>query len=141
MTCGQILRNLNSHGVTRPRRSPFPLEGVTRGRANYSWLSHSCRERRPAGRTLTLWHPPELGIADPEVRNALEHCLNLAHSTETMVGSGERLAAARSAVDLVRAYDRVLENIRVVPLSLQEQQYARDRLAPVKDLLRKYRLR
>jgi hypothetical protein len=65
----------------------------------------------------------------------------LARSTGTLVAAGDRLAAARAAVELVRAYDRVLENIRLVPLSLPEQQCARDRLAPVAELLRKYRLR
>jgi len=65
----------------------------------------------------------------------------LAQSTETLVAAGDRLAAARAAVELVRAYDRVLENIRLVPLSLLEQQRARDRLSPVAELLRKYRLR
>jgi hypothetical protein len=44
-------------------------------------------------------------------------------------------------VELVKAYDRVLENIRLAPLSLPEQQRVRDRLTPVTELLRKYRLR
>jgi len=67
--------------------------------------------------------------------------LALAHSTQTLVAARDRLAAARAAVELVKAYDRVLENIRLVPLSLPEQQRIRDRLAPVAELLRKYRLR
>jgi hypothetical protein len=54
---------------------------------------------------------------------------------------GDRLAAARAAVELVKAYDRVLENARLVARSLPEQQRVRDRLTPVAELLRKYRLR
>jgi hypothetical protein len=73
--------------------------------------------------------------------NQVRACLALARWTETMVASGERVASARAAVELVRAYDRVLENIRLVPLSAPEQQGARDRLTPVMELLRKYRLR
>jgi hypothetical protein len=65
----------------------------------------------------------------------------LARWTQTAIASGERLAAARAAVELVNAYDRVLENIRLVPLSLPEQQRVRDQLTPVTELLRKYRLR
>ncbi len=57
------------------------------------------------------------------------------------MAAGERLAAARAAVELVKAYDRVLEHIRLVPLSLPEQQRVRDRLTPVAELLRKYRFR
>lgn len=75
------------------------------------------------------------------VRTEVESCVALARATDSMLGSGERLAAARRAVDLVRAYDGVLEKIRLSPLSIAEQQRVRDRLAPVKDLLRKYRLR
>ncbi len=85
--------------------------------------------------------PPESGIADAAVRDAVQNCLAMARSTETAVASGERLAAARAAVELVKAYDRVLENIRLVPLSLPEQQRVRDQLTPVAALLRKYRLR
>ena len=85
--------------------------------------------------------PPEPGIADFSVRDEVESCLALARSTETLVAAGDRLAAARAAVELVKAYDRVLENIRLVPLSPPEQQHVRDRLTPVADLLRKYRLR
>jgi hypothetical protein len=97
--------------------------------------------RQIAARVATLRVPPEFGIAGPDIQAELESCLALARSTQTMVASGERLAAARAAVDLVRAYDRVLDNIRLVPLSIPEQQRVRDQLAPVKDLLRKYRLR
>ena len=85
--------------------------------------------------------PPELGIADSSIRDEVKSCLDLARWTQTAVASGERLAAARSAVELVKAYDRVLENIRLVPLSVPEQQCVRDRLTPVTELLRKYRLR
>jgi hypothetical protein len=65
----------------------------------------------------------------------------MARSTSALLAGGDRLAAARAAVELVRAYDRVLENIRLIPLSLLEQQRVRDQLAPVAELLRKYRLR
>lgn len=85
--------------------------------------------------------PSEPEIADFNVREEVEGCLALARSTQTLVAAGDRLAAARAAVELVKAYDRVLENIRLVPLSLPEQQRVRDRLTPVAELLRKYRLR
>jgi Tat protein secretion system quality control protein TatD with DNase activity len=78
---------------------------------------------------------------DPDVWAEIENCLALARETEVAIVSGERLKAARSAVDLARAYDRVLENIGLVPLSAQEQQRVRDQLAPVREQLRKYRLR
>jgi hypothetical protein len=65
----------------------------------------------------------------------------MARSTETLAAAGDRLAAARAAVELVKAYDRGLEHIRLVPLSLPEQQRVRDRLTPVAELLRKYRFR
>jgi len=81
------------------------------------------------------------GIADPDIRAEVEKCLALSRETEMAVGSGERLTAARRAVDLARAYDRVLENIRLVPLSAPEQQCVREQLAPVREQLRKYRLR
>ena len=84
--------------------------------------------------------PSESGIADSNIRAEVESCLDLARWTEEVVASGERLAAARAAVELVKAYDRVLESIQLVPLS-QEQQRARDQLAPVAGLLKKYRLR
>jgi hypothetical protein len=80
-------------------------------------------------------------IADPDIRNGLDRCVALARSAAEMLSSGDRLAAARAAVDLVKAYDGVLENIRLVSLSVQEQQTVRAQLAPVRDLLRKYRLR
>jgi len=88
-----------------------------------------------------LLFPPEPEAAETTVRAEIEACLALAHATEIMLAAGQRLAAARQAVELVRAYDRVLENIRLVPVSISEQQRVRDQLAPVKDLLRKYRLR
>jgi hypothetical protein len=65
----------------------------------------------------------------------------LARSTQALAAAGDRLAAARAAVDLVKAYDRVLEKIQVVPLSLPEQRRLRDQLAPAAELLRKYKLR
>jgi hypothetical protein len=85
--------------------------------------------------------PSDPAIAESNVRHEVENCLALARSTETLVASGDRLTAARAAVDLVKAYDRVLENIRHVPLSFLEQRRVRDRLTPVAELLRKYRLR
>ena len=85
--------------------------------------------------------PPERETAATSVRGEVENCLALARSTEILVVSGERLAAARRAVELVKAYDRVLEHIRLASLSLPEQQRVRDRLSPVALLLRKYRLR
>lgn len=85
--------------------------------------------------------PSESETADSNVREEVRSCLELARWTETAVATGDRLAAARAAVELVKAYDRVLENIRLVPLPLPEQQRVRDRLTPVTDLLRKYRLR
>ena len=88
-----------------------------------------------------MQYPSEPWIADSNVRDEVLSCLALARSTQTAVASGERLAAARAAVELVKAYDRVLENIRLVPLSLSEQQRMRDQLTPVTELLRKYRLR
>jgi hypothetical protein len=88
-----------------------------------------------------LRFPSKSAIADFTVPDEVESCLELAHSTQTLVATGDRLAAARAAVELVKAYDRVLENTRLVPLSQQEQQRVRDRLTPVAELLRKYRLR
>lgn len=85
--------------------------------------------------------PPAPDAAVPNVQSEVESCLALARETEVAVTSGERLIAARRAVDLARAYDRVLDNIRLVLLSIPEQQRVRNQLAPVKDLLRKYRLR
>ncbi|MGA2593606.1 MAG: hypothetical protein ABSH32_27130 [Bryobacteraceae bacterium] len=84
---------------------------------------------------------PELAIEESEVRAGVQNCLAAARLVQTEVACGERLSAARAAVELVRAYDRVLDNIRLVPLSGQEQQSLRDQLAPVTELLRKYRLR
>ena len=85
--------------------------------------------------------PSEPGIADSNVLDEVENCLALARRAQTAAAAGERLAAARTAVELVNAYDSVLENIRLLPLSLPEQQRVRDRLTPVTELLRKYRLR
>ncbi|HXM40325.1 MAG TPA: hypothetical protein VN924_03690 [Bryobacteraceae bacterium] len=88
-----------------------------------------------------LHFPSKSAIADFNVPDEVDSCLELARSTQALVATGDRLIAARAAVDLVKAYDRVLENTRLVPLSLQEQQRVRDRLTPVAELLRKYRLR
>jgi len=88
-----------------------------------------------------LRFPSDSEITDPEIRAEIENCLTLAQTTQAIVASGERLAAARAAVGLVRAYDRVLESIRLVPLSVQAQQRVRDQLAPVRELLHRYRLR
>jgi hypothetical protein len=88
-----------------------------------------------------LQSPSESAIADSHIREEVESCLALGRSTQTLSAAGDRLAAARAAVELVRVYDRVLEIAQLVPLSLPEQQLVRDRLTPVADLLRKYRLR
>jgi hypothetical protein len=80
-------------------------------------------------------------IAGSGIWAEVQSCLALARSTQTVVDSGERLAGARAAVELVRAYDSVLESIRLVPLSSLQQERVRDRLTPVTELLRKYRLR
>jgi hypothetical protein len=99
------------------------------------------RERLIADWAAILELPSEPGIGDFVVREEVETCVAMARSTETLLAAGDRLAAARAAVELVRAYDRVLEKIRLVPLSLMEQRRLRDRLAPVAELLRKYRFR
>jgi Tat protein secretion system quality control protein TatD with DNase activity len=83
----------------------------------------------------------ESEIAGSNIPDEVESCLALARATQTLVAGGDRLAAARAAVDLVKAYDRVLENIGIVPLPLAEQERVREQLAPVAELLRKYRLR
>ena len=80
-------------------------------------------------------------IADPDLRACLENCLALARATETLVASGERLAAARAAVDLVKAYDELLETLRLVSLSIPEAERVHDQLTPVRNQLRKYKLR
>ncbi len=98
-------------------------------------------ERTIGSRAAILGSPSEPGIEDFNIRDEVEGCLASARSTQTLVAAGERLAAARAAVELVKAYDRVLENIQRAPLPLAEQQRVRDRLAPVAELLRKYRLR
>ena len=76
-----------------------------------------------------------------EVLAEVQSCVEMARAVQTQVAAGERLSAARAAVDLVRAYDRVLDNIRLTPLSVREQQGARDLLGPVTELLKRYRLR
>ena len=86
-------------------------------------------------------YPAALRIADFNLAEEVENLLAQARDTAALASTGERLAAARAAVDLVKAYDRVLEHIRLASLSLPEQQRVRDRLSPVALLLRKYRLR
>jgi hypothetical protein len=71
----------------------------------------------------------------------VQSCLKLARITQSDLAAGQRLAGARAAVDLAKAYDRVLENVRRFSRSLEEQQRILDQLAPVTELLRKYRLR
>lgn len=71
----------------------------------------------------------------------VQDCLALSRTVRMQVSTGERLIAARAVVDLVKAYDRVLDNIRLTPLSIEEQQSVRDLLGPVTLLLRRYRLR
>jgi len=80
-------------------------------------------------------------VLESTVLFEVEACLTLSRTVETQVSTGERLNAARAVVALVRAYDRVLDNIRLTPLSVEEQQSMRDRLGPVTQLLRKYRMR
>jgi hypothetical protein len=98
-------------------------------------------ERAISPRVDDLHLPSETEAVESGIWNEIRSCLELARWTQTVVASGERLTAARAAVDLVRAYDSVLEKVRLVPLSLPEQQSVRERLAPVTELLRKYRLR
>ena len=80
-------------------------------------------------------------VLESAVLSEVLACLALSRTVETQVSTGERLIAARAVVELVRAYDRVLDNIRLTPLSVAEQQSMRDRLGPVTQLLKKYRLR
>jgi len=105
----------------------------------------SCARRPGKGLALTrnpmLRVPPETGFAGFNIRAEVENCLQLARKTEAAATAGDRLAAARGAVELVRAYDRVLEDIRSIALPLQQEKHARDQLAPVTGLLRRYRLR
>jgi hypothetical protein len=68
-------------------------------------------------------------------------CRAMARTVAAVVDSGERLAAARAAVELAMTYDRVLDNIQLLPVPVQVQQSLRDRLAPVTALLKQYRLR
>jgi hypothetical protein len=80
-------------------------------------------------------------VLESSVLCEVQACLTMSRTVETQVSSGERLVAARAVVALVRAYDRVLDNIRLTPLSVEEQQSMRDQLGPVTQLLRKYRMR
>jgi hypothetical protein len=106
------------------------------------WRTHRLKGEQPIAHWAPILQPPpEPEIADSNIRDEVRSCLALASWTRAAVASGERLAAARAAVDLVKAYDRVLDNIQLVPLSPPEQQRVRDRLTPVTELLRKYRLR
>jgi hypothetical protein len=80
-------------------------------------------------------------VLESTVVSEVQACLALSRTVQTQVSTGERLIAARAVVDLVKAYDRVLDNIRLTPLSVEEQQSMRDRLGPVTQLLRRYRMR
>jgi hypothetical protein len=80
-------------------------------------------------------------VLESTVISEVQACLAQSRAVQTQVSTGERLIAARAVVELVQAYDRVLDNIRLTPLSVEEQQSMRDRLGPVTQLLRKYRLR
>ncbi len=80
-------------------------------------------------------------VLESTVISEVQACLAQSRAVQTQVSTGERLIAARAVVELVQAYDRVLDNIRLTPLSIDEQQSMRDRLGPVTQLLRKYRLR
>jgi len=80
-------------------------------------------------------------VLECAVISEVQACLSLSRTVQVQVSTGERLIAARAVVELVRAYDRVLANIRLTPLSVEEQQSMRDRLGPVTQLLRRYRLR
>jgi hypothetical protein len=80
-------------------------------------------------------------VLESTVISEVQACLSLSRTVQTQVSTGERLIAARAVVELVQAYDRVLDNIRLTPLSVEEQQSMRDRLGPVTQLLRRYRLR
>lgn len=85
--------------------------------------------------------PREPEIEDLHIRGEVRHCLELAQRAHTAAAAGDRLTAARVAVDLVRAYDKLLENIRLIPLPASEEKRVRDRLMPVTELLRRYKLR
>ena len=80
-------------------------------------------------------------VLESTVISEVQACLAQSRAVQTQVSTGERLIAARAVVELVQAYDRVLDNIRLTPLSVEEQQSMRDRLGPVTQLLRRYRLR
>jgi hypothetical protein len=80
-------------------------------------------------------------VLESTVQFEVQACLTLSRTVEMQVSTGERLIAARAVVELVRAYDRVLDNIRLTPLSVEEQQSMRDQLGPVTQLLRRYRMR
>ncbi len=130
------------------RHIAFPLQGVNRNseKCQPLFFRPRCGRRFPSERAISprvpiLHLPSEAETTVSSVWDDVRNCLELARWTQTLVASGERLTAARAAVDLVRAYDSVLEKVRLVPLSLPELQCVRDRLAPVAELLRKYRLR
>jgi len=80
-------------------------------------------------------------LLESTVEFEVQACLIQSRTVEAQVATGERLSAARAVVDLVKAYDRVLDNIRLTHLPVAEQQSMRDRLGPVTQLLRKYRMR
>ncbi len=85
--------------------------------------------------------PREPEIEDPHIRGEVRNCLDLAQRAHAAASAGDRLTAARVAVDLVKAYDKLLENIRLISLPATEEKRVRDRLMPVTELLRRYKLR
>lgn len=99
------------------------------------------KEAPIGARAAALRIPPETETSNFDLCEEVRNCLALARRAETAIASGQRLAAARTAVELVRAYDRVLEDIRLIPLSQQQEQRVRAQLTPVAGLLRKYRFR
>ena len=151
-----VIRSCDTVFSTVVVRAGGGVDGASRerphGRAAIAGSCH-CQSHGPAGsravaggRPIAGWaamlrFPSKSGITDFNVPDEVESCLALARSTQSLVAMGDRLAAARAAVELVKAYDRVLENARLVARSLPEQQRVRDRLTPVAEMLRKYRLR
>ena len=120
VTVRPILQSLNSARVTCANRFAFPnARGIPR----------------------LFVFPPEPGIGDSDIHAEVQNCLALARRAEAAAAAGHRLEAARAAVELVKAYDSVLEKVQLLPLSSPEQQRVREHLAPVTELLRKYRLR
>jgi hypothetical protein len=78
---------------------------------------------------------------ESEVIAEIHGCLALARAAKEQVDFGERLTAARAVVELVTAYDKIQETLRLTPLSDRKRQSLENCLSPVGELLRKYRLR